>query len=156
VTAPVLRKAVFAAPEAQGLIRALDAELLARYPEPGTPAHFPLDAAEVAEGNGAFLLAWSAGKAIACGGVRRLKSDLFEVKRMYVVSEWRGRGLGRRVLRALEREARRLGAKRLVLETGPRQGESLALYESEGYAVIAPFGAHRAHPLSVFLGKDVQ
>jgi GNAT superfamily N-acetyltransferase len=59
---------------------------------------------------------------------------------------------------ALEAEARRLGAIRLVLETGPRQPEAIALYSRAGFSPIPLFGDYlnSPHPeLSVCMAKDL-
>jgi len=139
---------------ARALIEALNAELSSRYPEPGA-THFRLDPGEVADGQGAFLIASSSGKPVGCGAVRRIEARTGEIKRMYVSPDARGRGIGRAVLAALEAEARALGIVRLVLETGLRQGEALALYEGAGFSQIPPFGEYVASPLSVCMAKDL-
>jgi putative acetyltransferase len=59
------------------------------------------------------------------------------------------------VLEALEAEARALGIARLVLETGTRQGEALALYRRTGFSRIPPFGEYVGSPLSVCMAKDL-
>jgi GNAT superfamily N-acetyltransferase len=142
-------------PGARALIEALNAELLSRYPEPGTN-HFELDAAEVAPGRGAFLIASRAGEPVGCGALRRAEPGAGEIKRMYVSPAARGAGVGHTVLAALEAEARALGLERLVLETGVRQPEAIALYERAGFSRIGPFGDYEAHALSVFMGKDLR
>lgn len=53
-------------------------------------------------------------------------------------------GIGRALLMRLEGEARALGLTRLVLETGTRQTEALALYRSAGFTEIAPYGEYAA------------
>jgi len=136
------------------LIGALNHELSERYPEDGAN-HFRLEPDEVAEGLGLFLVARSAGRAIACGALRMLDSRCAEIKRMYVVPEFRGRGVARRVLARLEAESARLGASRLVLETGARQPESLALYGRAGFVRIPAFGEYLDSPLSVCLAKQL-
>ncbi len=141
-------------PPARVLIEALNAELSSRYPEPGA-THFRLDPGEVTDGQGAFLIASSSGKPVGCGAVRRIEARTGEIKRMYVSPAARGRGIGRAVLAALEAEARALGIVRLVLETGLRQGEALALYEGAGFSQIPPFGEYVASPLSVCMAKDL-
>jgi GNAT superfamily N-acetyltransferase len=87
--------------------------------------------------------------------VRRIEPGVGEIKRMYVCPAARGLGIGRAVLDALEAEARALGLTRLVLETGVRQPEAIALYERVGYARIAAFGEYVDSPLSVCMGKDL-
>ncbi len=134
------------------LIAALNGELLARYPEEGA-AHFRLDLAEVAPGRGAFLVARQGGDPIGCGAVRRLDAEAAEVKRMYVVPAARGRRVGAAILGALEAEARLLGVVRLVLETGERQPESLALYRRTGFVAIPRFGEYVDSPLSLCMAK---
>ena len=87
------------------------------------------------------------------GAVRKIDEDTVEIKRMYVVREVRGRGIAGQVLRALEQEAKRLGARAMVLETGERQAEALALYKRAGYVRIEPFGEYVDSPLSVCMKK---
>lgn len=141
-------------PTSRALIEALNAELSSRYPEEGA-THFRLDAAEVAEGQGAFLVAWRSGRPVGCGAMRRIDERAGEIKRMYVVPDERGRRIGGVVLAALEAEARRLGLSRVVLETGERQQEAIALYERAGFARIPPFGEYVDSPLSVCMAKEL-
>src|SRR5260370_31876011 len=113
------------------LISALNAELKSLYPEEGA-TQFRLDPADVAEGAGAFMVAYRDGVAVGCGAVRLLDANTAELKRMYVTPAARGEGLGRAVVAALEAEARRIGARRLLLETGIRQTAALRLYARSG------------------------
>jgi len=139
----------------RALIQALNAELDALYPEAGAN-HFRLDPAEVAPGRGAFLLVRHAGIPVGCGAVRSLGAGTAELKRMYVVPELRGKGLGRRLVAALEAEARALGVRRLVLETGTRQLAAVALYRAMGFDPIPLYGEYDTSPdTSVCLGKDL-
>jgi len=140
---------------ARNLIAALDAELLALYPEDGTDQHFRLDADEVSDGQGAFLVAYVGGEAVACGAFRMLDATTAEIKRMYVRPAMRGVGLGRTLLESLEKRARTLGARKLVLETGPRQPAAIRLYSASGFVSIDAFGDYEASPLSTFMGKDL-
>jgi hypothetical protein len=58
---------------------------------------------------------------------------------------------------ALEAEARTLGVRRLVLETGVRQAAALALYQATGFHQIPLFGEYCLSPeTSVCLGKDLK
>ncbi len=151
----MVARADLSSAEPQALIAALNAELSAAYPEPGA-THFRLDPAEVSGRNGAFLVARRGGAPSGCGAVRRIEEGVFEIKRMYVVPDSRGRGVGRAILDALEGEARRLGARRVVLETGTRQTAALALYERAGYAVIPPYGEYAASATtSVCMAKEL-
>jgi len=136
------------------LITALNTELSKQYPEPGA-THFRLDPQEVTEGNGAFLIAYANEKAIGCGAIRKLENDTAEIKRMYVAPEARRTGIGRKILEALEEEGRRLGARRLLLETGERQIDAMGLYIKAGFLRIPPFGEYVGSPLSVCMAKEL-
>jgi GNAT superfamily N-acetyltransferase len=149
-----LRPEPLDSPAARRLILALNAELSGRYPEAGAN-HFELDPEEVGPGRGAFLVAYADGEPVGCGAVRRLDAGTAEIKRMFVVPELRGRGIAGRVLAALEDQARALGVRRLVLETGVRQPEAIALYRRFGFAAIPAFGDYIGSELSVCLGKPL-
>lgn len=86
-------------------------------------------------------------------GADRVVSDIAEIKRMYVRSEARGHGIARSLLACLERTAAESGAQQLILETGTRQPEAIALYSSSGYQPVAPFGHYADGDHSIHLGK---
>jgi GNAT superfamily N-acetyltransferase len=115
-----------------------------------------MDTEEVADGRGTFLVVYWDGTPVGCGALRLVDTETAELKRMYVSPTVRGRGLGRRLVAALEAEARALGVRRLVLETGVRQAAALALYRGTGFHPIPLFGEYRLSPgTSVCLGKDL-
>ena len=147
-----IRRADLLSETSQVLIAALNAELRARYPEDGV-SYFRLDAEEVRPGRGAFLVAYDGPNPVGCGAVRLIEPATAEIKRMYVRPDARGRGFGRSVLTALEAEARAIGVTRLLLETGTRQPEAIALYSRSGFILTEPFGEYRASPLNVFYEK---
>lgn len=151
----VIRQESMDSPAARDLIAALDAELLAPYPEDGTDQHFRLDADEVSDGQGAFLIAYVADEAVGCGAFRMLDATAAEIKRMYVRPAMRGMGLGWALLESLEGRARELGAGKLVLESGPRQPAAIGLYSTAGFVPIDAFGVYEASPLSTFKGKEL-
>jgi GNAT superfamily N-acetyltransferase len=104
--------------------------------------------------DGVFLvLREDDGRALGCGGIARFDETRGEVKRMYVVPEARGRGLGRRVLDELERHARALGYAALVLETGDRQDAALGLYLAAGYERIPCYPPYDTRELSLCFEK---
>jgi len=142
-------------PLAQSLIATLNRELSAQYPEEGAN-HFRLDPEEVAEGRGAFLVVFLDSEPVGCGAVRRIDTETAELKRMFIAIGARGRGLGKALLVELENEARRLGACRLVLETGPRQDAALAMYQSAGFREIPSYGEYIGSPMSICFGKNLE
>lgn len=139
---------------AKKIISALNQELTERYPEDGA-THFRLEANEVDEGKGAFFIACSSSEPVGCGAIRLIDPATAEIKRMYVAPHVRGIGIGRKIIMTLEAEAIHLGANKVVLETGERQPESLALYAKRGFVRIPAFGEYVSSPLSICMGKSV-
>jgi GNAT superfamily N-acetyltransferase len=129
------------------LVAALWSELLVRYGEPD-PDPDGITAATFTPPEGEFVVAWADTIPAGCGGLRRYEPGVGELKRMYVIPSRRGQGVGRAVLDGLESRARALGYHRLVLETGVRQPEAMALYTSAGYTPLEPYGFYRTLPLS--------
>lgn len=136
-------------PDAVRLIAEVQQEYVTRY---GDQDRTPLSPAEFSPPNGLFLLGYEDEAAAACGGWRSRGSDA-EIKRMYVVRTARRRGLARLMLAELERTAREAGHRRVILETGRKQPEAVALYQSAGYAPIPAFGHYACAPGSVHLAK---
>ena len=148
-----IRREDLSDPAAGNLIPKLNRELSGIYPEPGA-THFGLTPADVAPGTGAFLVAYHGDRAVGCGAVRLIDPATAELKRMYVEPELRGAGIGRQLVDALEAEARGLGAERVVLETGTRQTNALALYARCGFRPIPLYGEYCLSPeTSVCLGQ---
>jgi GNAT superfamily N-acetyltransferase len=106
--------------------------------------------AELSPPAGSFLVGWHGGEPVCCGGVKRLDDRTCEIKKMYVVPGMRGHGIARKLLLALEDDARRLGYEIARLDTGPKQGNARGLYESEGYVEIADFNGN---PVANFWGE---
>ncbi len=102
---------------------------------------------------GSFLLARIDGRPVGCGGLRRRDDEVAEIRRMYVVPEARRRGVARVLLVALEAQARRLGYRAIVLETGTAQPEPVALYEASGYSRIPCYEPFAGAAWSVCLEK---
>jgi GNAT superfamily N-acetyltransferase len=107
-------------------------------------------AQELSAPGGTFLVGYSDGAAICCGGVKRLPDGSCEIKKMYVVPDARGKGVARALLYALEDAARGLGYTVVRLDTGPRQPGAQHLYESEGYVQIENFNAN---PVATFFAE---
>ncbi|MBV8847704.1 MAG: GNAT family N-acetyltransferase [Bryobacterales bacterium] len=150
-----IRRSALTSPDALRLITALNTELSAAFPEPGAN-HFSLNGEQVAEGEGVFLIAYGDDLAVGCGAVRRLDPATAELKRMYVDPSVRGRGIGRALVEALEREARILGVTRVVLETGTRLTRAIKMYEAMAYERIPLFGEYLASPeTSLCFGKSL-
>lgn len=141
-------------PDALALLREAAVEARALYPEffpPGSP--WPTNGPVPARGT--YLVAYDAGRPVACGALRPLDDHAAEVRRMFVTPGARRQGWASTVLAELERRALGLGYGLLRLETGCRQVPAMALYRSRGYVRIPPFGAYADDPTSVCFEKPL-
>jgi putative acetyltransferase len=93
------------------------------------------------------------GRAVACGGLQSLDVVTGEIKRMYVRPSYRGRGIARQLLAALEECAFRQGHTVVCLETGTYLPAAIGLYTSCGYEPIPVYGEYVGNPYSVCFAK---
>jgi putative acetyltransferase len=93
------------------------------------------------------------GVAHGCGAIVLGENASAELKRMFVLPEARGRGLGARLLEHLEQRACRLDVRVMRLETGVAQPEAIRLYQRFGYINRGPFGGYEFDPSSVYMEK---
>ncbi|MGZ4496016.1 MAG: GNAT family N-acetyltransferase [Nocardioides sp.] len=156
-----IRRVGYGQHDAMRLVAEVQQEYVARY---GSPDDTPLEHAMFDPPQGSFYVAYAVHgdgppQPVATGAWRRTSvavegaRDVAELKRMYVVPAVRGRGVARTLLAHLEQVAREAGIDALVLETGTRQPEAIALYESSGYTPVPGFGYYRDEPLSRCFGK---
>jgi GNAT superfamily N-acetyltransferase len=138
------------------LFHALDKEIRSRYDQPVEGFVLNLNPDEVASAHGAIVVAWEDEKAVGCGAVRLLDSETAELKRMYIVPEYRRKGIAGAILRFLENHAHGLGADRIVLETVIDPPAAVALYRAAGYREIPNFGPYVESDISFCLGKVLE
>lgn len=89
--------------------------------------------------DGFLLLAESAGTAVGCVAAKRLGEGLAEAKRLYVVAEYRGRGIGRLLMEQLIHETQSIGYRAVRLDTLPQMLAARTLYEALGFKRIAAY-----------------
>jgi putative acetyltransferase len=141
-----------ASPGARWLIGQLDGYLTGLYPAESNHL-LPVEA--LRQPNVTFLVASVDGEVAGCGAFVNQGGEYAEIKRMFVLPEFRGLKLGRRILEELESLARASGIELARLETGIHQSEALLLYEKAGYQRRGPFGDYPEDPLSVFMEKKL-
>lgn len=88
------------------------------------------------------LVAYVGELPVGCGAIKHFNDKAMEVKRMYLLPEFRGKGIASLILAELEKWAGELQYEKCMLETGTRQPEAIALYEKNGYSRIANYGQY--------------
>ncbi|MFF3323167.1 GNAT family N-acetyltransferase [Streptomyces sp. NPDC002889] len=157
-----VRTRAFDHPDAVKLNDQVQLEYIERYGDDEGDAT-PLDASMFVPPKGLYLIAYDdQERPLATGGWRSQDAGPLgysdgdaELKRMYVIPEARGLGLARRILAALEDDARAAGRTRMVLETGIMQPEAIALYASCGYLPCDKFGHYREYESSRCMAKEL-
>ena len=103
---------------------------------------------------GCLILLYSEKEAIGCVGVRRNEAQIAELKRMYILETYQGKGLGRQLLERAIEEARQLGYTSIRLDTFPTMKGANYLYESFGFIDI-PAYRYNPFPETRFMELDI-
>jgi putative acetyltransferase len=102
------------------------------------------------------IVAYENNKPVSCGSIKQYTPDIAEIKRMYTLPEYRGKGIASRVLNELEQWAGELSFEKCILETGKRQPEAIRLYEKNGYTLIPNFGQYAGEENSLCFEKVIK
>ncbi len=114
-----------------------------------------MDAGALEAPGTAFFVLRDGDRPVGMGAFKRLDETHAEIKSMHVLAEERGRGLSRRLLDHLLREAQAAGIRRLSLETGSHPAFLAArrLYERAGFTQCPPFEGYHEDPNSYFMTR---
>ena len=93
---------------------------------------------------GRLYIAHEKGKPAGCIALRKISDDDCEMKRFYVCPLFRGKGLGRRLATLVISDARKIGYKRVLLDTVPAMKRAFKLYRALGFK---PIPAYRENPV---------
>lgn len=136
-------------PHFQALVQELDRDLALRDGE---------EHAFFAQFNGIdsikfVVVAYAEDNAVGCGAIKEYAEGVMEVKRMFVLPAWRGKGIATLVLTELEQWAKEMNYQRCILETGYKQPEAIALYKKSNYSIIPNYGQYEQVESSVCFEK---
>lgn len=101
------------------------------------------------------LVCYDQEVAIGCGAFKAFDSQTVEIKRMYTLPEYRGRGVAKNIMAALEEWAKEEKYSVSILETGYLQKDAIALYTKIGYEVMENFGQYEGISTSVCMQKTI-
>lgn len=99
---------------------------------------------------GRLALAVLDGEPAGCVALRRFDAERCEAKRLYVRAAFRGRGLGRDLLRWVIDEARAAGYREMVGDTMPVMSQALEMYDRLGFERTAAY-SEKATPGAIYL-----
>ena len=100
------------------------------------------------------IVVYEDNKAVGGGAIRRYDDENIELKRVFVHTEYQGRGIGSKLVSLLIEWAMELGYQRMILETGELLAESCAVYKKLGFEVIPNYGPYVDMPESLCMAKD--
>jgi len=101
------------------------------------------------------IVAYADNTPISCGAIKEFDATSMEVKRMYTLPQFRGKGIDTMVLGELEKWAAELSYAKCILETGKRQPEAIQLYRRKGYSSIPNYGQYIGIENSVCFEKRI-
>lgn len=99
---------------------------------------------------GALLLAKVDGIYVGTVGLRESGPGVAEMKRMYVLPEYQGRGIGKSLSEAFVEQASQMGYSSIRLDSIPELGKALRLYQRLGFEEIKAY-RFNPHPDAVFM-----
>ena len=90
--------------------------------------------------DGRIFLASADNRLAGCIALRKLDERICEMKRLYLRDNFRGLGLGKKMIEKLIEEAQAIGYSKMRLDTfPPKMGKAVQLYESHGFTEISPY-----------------
>lgn len=102
------------------------------------------------------VVAYENNMPVSCGAFKEFTANIAEVKRMYTLPEYRGKGFAGLVLNELEQWGQELSYRSFVLETGKKQPEAIRLYEKSGYHLIPNYGQYIGIENSLCFEKQLE
>jgi GNAT superfamily N-acetyltransferase len=98
--------------------------------------------AEAIKADSDTVVAYAEQLPVGTGALRLIGSGIAEIKRMYVIPEYRSAGVGRRILEELERRARERHVRAVRLDTNARLTDANRMYTEAGYSRIEDYNSN--------------
>ena len=90
---------------------------------------------------------------VGCASFKHYENTAAEVKRVFIRSGYRGRGISKEIMKLLEQKAKDKGYHKFILESGEPLVSAMGLYRKIGYQVIPNFGQYKEMDDSVCMEK---
>jgi len=85
---------------------------------------------------GCVLLAFYKERLAGCVGLKKLRDDICEMKRLYVRPKYRAKKIGKILSKSIIKKAKEIGYKYMRLDTLPFMKEAISLYSYFGFKEI--------------------
>ena len=106
---------------------------------------------------GIIYMVETEGNVVGMGALRELEEEVGEIKRMYIRPKYRGRGLGKKLLKKLIEKAKEFGYSTLRLDTADFMTVAQNIYRSIGFKEIEEYSGCETpewyRPYSKFMEK---
>ncbi len=102
------------------------------------------------------IVVYRGNNPIGSGSIRSYDENTVELKRVYVIPNEQGKGIGTELVSKLIEWAKELGYKKMILETGELLAESCHVYSKLGFLRIPNYGAYADIPESLCMGKELK
>lgn len=109
--------------------------------------------AQYSEPTGCIILCYENEKPIGCVGLRQFAEGICEMKRLYLINEARGKGIGRVLAEEIVEKAKELGYQKMQLDTIETMKEAISLYKSMGFKKIP---AYRYNPIQGVIYMEME
>ncbi|MGQ9632449.1 MAG: GNAT family N-acetyltransferase [bacterium] len=103
--------------------------------------------------DGVFLVALDGESVVGTSAIRRLSEDDCELKRMFLLKEYRGRGIAKEMMTRLIDFARKRGYKRILLDTAQDMEAAIGLYRRFGFRETEDY--NRNPRAQIFMVKEL-
>lgn len=102
-----------------------------------------------------ICIAYDGETPAGCASFREYEPGTAEVKRVFVRKEYRGRGISRLLMEALEKKARERGFHTLILECGEPLTAAMELYRKTGFEITGNYAPYIGMADSICMRKKL-
>ena len=104
-----------------------------------------------------FWSLWDNSELIGCGALKFLNKEHGEFKSIRVADKFRGKGMGEKIISHLIDQAKKIGIKKISIETGAGEFFSPArkLFSKFGFKICKPFAHYKEDPNSCYFDLEI-
>lgn len=101
------------------------------------------------------VIVYQNNTAVSCGAFKPFEKNTVEIKRMFTLPSYRGKGQASAVLNEIEVWAKSLHHQKIILETGVKQTDAISLYLKKGFKKTKNYGQYKGIENSLCFEKTI-